>query len=1030
MKNKYLLRGLLPIAALFHGAVSGQSLIHYWNFNNNASVAAITAPSPAAALQNGTITAFQNGTADPNTFINLSSATGNGFSTINGRNGDAAGTHLRYNNPIPGNIQFALPTTGYNNVVVKFTTRRSGSGAGKQKWSYSIDGVTFLPFTYTANNDPEGAVLPVDGDPTLVTLDFSNNFSANNNPNFMLKVEFTAGPGGTVGNNRFDNFTVDATAMSGVDTTPPTVTYLPANNANNASATVNPTITFNENVRLIDNSAITAANAQNLIELKLNNATGTTVPFTTTFSNNQITIIPTAGLLPNQAYYLALKPNMVEDASDNAVTTATSSTFTTAGTSISLDKTLIKVNENAGTLAFKINVANPSNATVNLVVKPAPFSTANSSDFTLANQTINITPSTTSVTVNIPILDDNLEEQQAEYFVVSLENPAGTTITGDTSSTVYIIDNDKAAPVPSNQISLNYIGSFDPSGNNNSSTEIVVHDPATQRLFTISSLTDVFDIINFSNPLAPTVVSTIDMTLYGGITSIAVKNGIIAVASPNGTNPQGNGSVVFFDINGTFLKQVQVGVLPDMITFTPDGTKVMTANEGEPNDAYTVDPEGSISIINIPNLTVAGIQALTQSNVTTLSLTTFNGQEAALIASGGRKVKATSTLAQDLEPEYVTISSDSQKAWVSCQENNAIIEVNLATNTLGNIWGLGKKDMSLPGNGFDASDNNGEVLIANWPVKAYYNPDAMASFKVGSTTYLVTANEGDEKDLGGFSERTTVGANGYALDSTIFPNASVLKASHNLGRFRVTNVNGNTDGDADFEEINALGARSFSIFNTDTKQLVYDSGDRFESYIAANHPLIFNADNEANGAKNRSRAKGPEPEGVTLGTISGQTFAFITLERTGGVMVYNVTDPNNVTFVDYKHSRSTSAFAGDNGPEGIIYIAPENMNNGKGYVIIANEISGTLSMYEVLPSATLGTGEVKPEKATFNIFPNPVNKGNTLYFNRAQSYELYDMSGKLLGKEKNALTIDTSKLNTGVYLIKTSEGEVKRFIVK
>ncbi|RZK77670.1 MAG: DUF5008 domain-containing protein, partial [Pedobacter sp.] len=288
--------------------------------------------------------------------------------------------------------------------------------------------------------------------------------------------------------------------------------------------------------------------------------------------------------------------------------------------------------ENAGTLAFKINVNNPSNATVNLVVKPAPFSTANSSDFTLANQTINITPTTTSVTVNIPIIDDTLEEQMVEYFVLSLENPVGATLSGETSSTVYIVDNDKAAPVASNQIQLNYIGSFDPSGNSTSSTEIVVHDAATQRLFTISSLTDVFDIINFANPLAPSVISTVNMLQYGGITSIAVKNGIIAVASPNGTNAQGNGSVVFFDINGTFLKQVSVGVLPDMITFSPDGTKVMTANEGEPNDAYTVDPEGSISIIDIPSLTVAGIQALTQTNVTTLSFTQFNGQEAEIKA--------------------------------------------------------------------------------------------------------------------------------------------------------------------------------------------------------------------------------------------------------------------------------------------------------------------------------------------------------------------------------------------------------------
>ncbi|KIC63498.1 choice-of-anchor I family protein [Chryseobacterium taiwanense] len=1012
MINNYLLKGSVIAAFFLQGNLFGQtSLIHYWNFNNNTSAATITAPT--STLIGGSMAVFVGGTTE----IDFAGGTGQNFNVdnLNARNGDASGTHLRYNIPIGGNLQFNLPTTGYNNVVVKFTTRRSGSGAGTQTWSYSIDGTTFLPYQ---------TVSPLDANPQLITFDFSAITGVANNPNFKLKVEFAAGAGGTVGNNRFDNFTVDATAVSGADTTPPTVAYLPTNNTNNASTTVNPTITFNENVRLTDNSTINDSNAQTLVDFRLGNASGTQVPFTTTFSNNKITVIPTSGLVPNQTYYLALKPNMVEDTSDNAVTTSTSTTFTTAGTSISLDKNFIKVNENAGTLAFKINVTNPSASTVNLVVKPTPFSTANNSDFTLANQTITLTPSMTSYTVNIPIIDDTLEEQQAEYFVVSLENPVGATISGDNNATIYIVDNDKPAPVPSNQISLNYIGSFDPSGTNNSSTEIVVHDPTSQRLFTISSITDVFDIINFSTPTTPSVVSTINMAPYGGITSIAVKNGIIAAASPN-TNPQLNGSVVFFDINGTFLKQVTVGALPDMITFSPDGTKVITANEGEPNDAYTVDPEGSISIIDISG----GINNLTQTNVTTLNFNAFDSQVAALTATGLRKVRTNNTLSQDLEPEYVTVSSDSQKAWVTLQENNAIAEINLATKTITSIWGLGKKDMNLPGNGFDASDNNGEVLIANWPVKAYYMPDGVQNFKVGSTNYLVTANEGDEKDLSGFSERTTVGANEYAMDATLFPQSSILKASYNLGRFRVSNATGNTDGDTDFEEIAALGARSFSIFNTDTKQIVYDSGDRFERYIAASHPLIFNADNEANGTKTRSRAKGPEPEGVALGTIGGQTYAFITLERTGGVMVYNVTDPSNPTFTDYKHSRTTSAYGGDNGPEGIIYIAPENTTTGKGYVIIANEISGTLSMYEI-NSATLATGETKIEKATFNVFPNPVTKGNTLYFNRVQDYELYDMSGKLLGKEKKALTIDTSKLNTGVYLIKTSEGEVKRVIVK
>jgi len=1012
MINNYLLKGTVIAAFFLQGNFFGQtSLIHYWNFNNNVSTSSIT--TPTSTLTGGSMTAFIGGTTE----IDFAGGTGQNFNVdnLNARNGDASGTHLRYNIPIGGNLQFNLPTTGYNNVVVKFTTRRSSSGAGTQTWTYSVDGTTFLPYQ---------TVSPLDANPQLITFDFSAIAGVANNPNFKLKVEFAAGTGGTVGNNRFDNFTVDATAVSGTDTTPPTVTYLPANNTNNASTIVNPTISFNENVRLTDNSTINDSNAQTLVDFRLGNASGTQVPFTTIFANNKITVIPTSGLVPNQTYYLALKPNMVEDTNDNAVTAATSTTFTTAGTAISLDKNFIKVNENAGTLAFKINIANPSNSTVNLVVKPAPFSTADNNDFTLANQTITLTPSMTNYTVNIPIIDDTLEEQQAEYFVVSLENPTGATISGDNNATVYIVDNDKPAPVPSNQISLNYIGSFDPSGTNTSSTEIVVHDPATQKLFTISSITHVFDIINFSNPMAPTVSNTVNMVPYGGITSIAVKNGIVAAASPN-SNPQQNGSVVFFDTNGTFLKQVVVGALPDMITFSPDGTKVITANEGEPNDAYTVDPEGSISIIDISG----GISGLTQSNVTTLNFNAFDSQVAALTATGLRKVRTNNTLSQDLEPEYVTVSSDSQKAWVTLQENNAVAEINLTTKTITNIWGLGKKDMSIPGNGFDASDNNGEVLIANWPVKAYFLPDGVQNFKVGGTNYIVTANEGDEKDLSGFSERTTVGANTYTLDPVIFPQSAILKASYNLGRFRVSNATGNTDGDTDFEEIAALGARSFSIFNADTKQIVYDSGDRFERYIAASHPLIFNADNEANGIKTRSRAKGPEPEGVALGTIGGQTYAFITLERTGGVMVYNITDPNNPTFTDYKHSRTTSAYGGDNGPEGIIYIAPENTTTGKGYVIIANEISGTLSMYEI-NSATLATGETKAEKATFNIFPNPVTKGNALYFNRAQGYELYDMSGKFLGKEKNALTIDTSKLNTGVYLIKTSEGEAKRMIVK
>ncbi|MGH2664307.1 choice-of-anchor I family protein [Flavobacterium sp.] len=691
---------------------------------------------------------------------------------------------------------------------------------------------------------------------------------------------------------------------------------------------------------------------------------------------------------------------------------------------VSFGSNFIVTNENQGNLNLTLNLVNPTTSSVNLVVKGVPFSTADSNDFTLATQTLNFTSgSALTQTIVVPIIDDAVGEQHSEYFVLSLENPSGLTISGNTFTTIYIKDNDESAPVPNHSIQLDYIGSFDPSGASSSTCEIVVHDPASQRLFTISAIAKKLDIINFSNPTSLSIVNSIDMTPYGGITSVAVKNGIVAVASPN-ANEQLNGSVVFFDTNGTFLKQVTVGALPDMITFTPDGNKVLTANEGQPNDAYTVDPEGSISIIDVSG----GIAGVSQSSVTTLLFTNYNAQETALLASGIRKTKASSTLSQDLEPEYITVSADSQKAWVTIQENNAIAEINLASNTYADIWPLGTKDVNLPGNGMDISDNNNQTLIANWPIKAYYIPDGVANYNVAGTTYLVTANEGDEKEYTGLNERTTIGA--ISLDATNFPQSAVLKSNNNAGRMRVTNLNGNTDADAAYENIYCLGSRSFSIFNADTKSIVYDSGDDFEKYTALTPAInaVFNADHSDNIKKGRSRAKGPEPEGITLAGLNGQTFAFITLERVGGVMVYDITNPNDVKFTDYKNSRNTSAYSGDNGPEGITFIKAENTTTGKNYVAVANEISGTISMYEV-NTTNLSNPDFSMEPKTFVIFPNPAEKG-IVYFNRAANFELYDCSGKLIQQEKNALTINTAVLSSGIYMVKTSEGIVKKLVVK
>lgn len=1014
--KKKLLRLFLFMGSTFTWGQTQQ--IHYWNFNALPSGTLTTVAPDASLIPTGTQITYPG--------------TGAGYmdnvagSALNAQNGDAAGLGLRPRNP--SNTRALLvtaPTTGYQNIIIKFATTRTTQGASSQNYSYTLNGTDFITTglavtTYAPQTEPTYEV---------VTLDFSGIAGAANNPDFALKIEFGGSTAaGSSGNNRFDNLTITGSTAGGNDTSSPVATFNPTHNATNVAINTQPTISFNEDVRLIDNSPITNTNVDALVELRLGGVTGTSVPFDATFSNNTITISPLQTLSNSATYAVLLAPNQIEDMHDNALTNSAAIQFSTVAfdTKIAMASNFVTVNENHGTLSFNLNLTNPANASVDLVVKAAPFSTADQNDFTLQTQTLHFTAgSNTTQTISIPIIDDTQEEQHAEYFVLSLENPVGLSITGNPMATVYIKDNDRQAPSPTNDIQLEYVGSFDPSGASTSSCEIIVHDPATQRLFTISAISDKLEIIDFSNPTSLSVINSINMAPYGGITSVAVKNGVVAVASPN-ANEQLNGSVVFFDTNGTFLKQVTVGALPDMVTFTPDGTKVLTANEGQPNDAYTVDPEGSVSIIDISG----GIASLTQANVTTASFTAFNAQEAALMASGVRKTKSTSTLAQDLEPEYITIRPDSQKAWVTLQENNAIAEIDLVTKTISDIWALGTKDISLPGNGMDISDNNNEVLIANWPIQAYYIPDAVANYTVNGTTYLVMANEGDEKEYAGLTERTTVGANTYTLDPAIFPNASVLKQNHNAGRLRVTNLNGNTDADADFEEIKILGSRSFSIFNADTKAIVFDSGDDFEMYTAMTPSIspIFNADHGDNVKKGRSRAKGPEPEGVTLTQIAGKTFAFITLERVGGVMVYDVTNPSDVKFVDYKNSRSTSAYSGDFGPEGVTFIKAADSPNNKNYVAIANEISGTISMYEV-NTANLTNDDFVHAPKTFTVFPNPSTKG-VVYFNRMASYSLYDLTGKLIQSEKNALLINTSKLTAGMYLIQTDEGLTQKLVVK
>ncbi len=259
--------------------------------------------------------------------------------------------------------------------------------------------------------------------------------------------------------------------------------------------------------------------------------------------------------------------------------------------------------------------------------------------------------------------------------------------------------------------------------------------------------------------------------------------------------------------------------------------------------------------------------------------------------------------------------------------------------------------ISVPG--LDASDRDSAINIRAWPVFGMYQPDTIAAYSAKGRTYLVTANEGDARaDWPGLNEEVRVGNGAVVLDPTAFPNASTLKNNANLGRLNITNQLGDADGDGDYDALYTLGGRSFSIWSTDGRQ-VFDSDADLERITAAANPANFNASNDNNNFDDRSDNKGPEPEGLAVGNVGGRDYAFIGLERTGGIAAYDITTPTAPVFVDYVNNRDfsvsdiTSPAIGDLGPEGVLFIPAYESPNFRPLLVVTNEVSGTVTTYQI-----------------------------------------------------------------------------------
>lgn len=499
----------------------------------------------------------------------------------------------------------------------------------------------------------------------------------------------------------------------------------------------------------------------------------------------------------------------------------------------------------------------------------------------------------------------------------------------------------RAADAP---LSLTLLGRAETGGYDQGAAEIPAHDPLTQRLFVVNGGAGTVDVLSIADPATPAKVGAIDVTPLGrAANSVAVKRGVVAVAIEAAVKTDA-GLVAFYDAATlALIGTAPVGALPDMLTFTPDGKKVLVANEGEPSDDYLTDPEGSVTVIDVTDFAAPVARQV--------SFQALNAPErrAELLRRGVRLFGPGASTAQDLEPEYITVDPRGGRAYVTLQENNAVAVIDIDRARLVNVFALGAKDHSVAGFGLDPSDRDSASAIGTWPVKGYYLPDAIGSFRVGGKLYLVTANEGDQREYTGYNETARV--KDLALDATAFPDGAALKADAQIGRLNVTRAQGDIDGDTDYDVLYAFGGRSITVWGAGGAQ-VWDSGDAIEQQTLAQFPANFNAGSTNNTRDDRSDNKGPEPEGLVVATLWERPYVFVGLERIGGVMVWDLSAPTAPQFVTYVNPRdftaatNTSA-AGDLAPEGLIVIPATDSPTGEPLLVVANETSGTTSVFAI-----------------------------------------------------------------------------------
>lgn len=562
------------------------------------------------------------------------------------------------------------------------------------------------------------------------------------------------------------------------------------------------------------------------------------------------------------------------------------------------------------------------------------------------------------------------------------------------------------------ELEIQVVGRFASGIYGKSAAEIVQFHKSSASVFAINAASNQIEIIKLAGlptaavttPVSDNSLSSAPMTFPAAVSvkasdnndmelalgvanSIAIHGDWLAIAVENAVKTA-TGAVLFYqlDSNGaaTFVKAVAVGALPDMLTFTPDGSKVLVANEGEPDSDYLADPEGSISLIGFENGQPAdhadsinfNDDIRFSSKLIKADAYDTEAERRALLTAAGVKFASPdgTTVAQDLEPEYISVADDGKTAWVSLQENNAIGILDLKTNTI-EIKALGLKDWRQYRLDFTNKDGVANLQYAPG-VYGLYQPDTIASYRWNGASFIVTANEGDSRDWDAYSEDIRV-ADVIDPDEFNLQLSPELQALYDqsggkdgLGRLKVTSALLDEDKDGVVERLYAYGGRSFSIWDAQMNQ-VFDSGDDFGRIGSAILGKYFNSAHTENKGDDRSDDKGGEPEAIDVGTIQGRTYAFIGQERSGDLFVYDITNPFQAAFVAHYNNRNFEVNfemdddladpcdsaegmdctevpnAGDLGPESIKFIAAEDSPSGAPLLIVGNEVSGSVTVYQV-----------------------------------------------------------------------------------